>query len=107
MQQIPVSPYVEVRDRAYYIAGTRISLDSVAYALRRGETVDDILDNFPSLESRDTLEGVIAFIRTNPHGVEAYLAEGDALWDELTRQDSPEIVEQVRKEREGRDRKSA
>jgi len=54
--------YVEERNRGYYIAGTRISLDSIAYALKRGETADEILADFPALKSRQKLEGAIAFI---------------------------------------------
>jgi uncharacterized protein (DUF433 family) len=58
MASMPTNEYVEIRNGGYYLAGIRISLDSVAYSLRRGETVEEILDNFPALSSREKLEGV-------------------------------------------------
>ena len=39
MQPLPANPNIERRSEGYYIAGTRISLESIAHALRRGETV--------------------------------------------------------------------
>jgi hypothetical protein len=47
--------YVEQRDGGYYIAGTRISLDSVVHAFRNGASPETILRSFPligSLEKR-------------------------------------------------------
>ncbi|HXB74720.1 MAG TPA: DUF433 domain-containing protein [Candidatus Acidoferrales bacterium] len=39
--------YVEERDGGYYIAGTRISLDSIVHALQDGESPEGILRSFP------------------------------------------------------------
>jgi len=36
--------YIEQRNGGYYVAGTRISLDSVVYAFNRGESPEQILD---------------------------------------------------------------
>ena len=33
------SEYVEQRNGGYYVAGSRVSLDSVVYAFRRGESL--------------------------------------------------------------------
>jgi uncharacterized protein (DUF433 family) len=107
MEEMPASPYVEIRGVGYYIAGTRISLDSIAYALARGETVDDIILDFPSLQSREKLEGTIAFIRAHPLEIEKYLAEGEQRWKDLQDQTTPEIIERIRKYDEGRGRKTA
>jgi hypothetical protein len=41
--------YIEQRDGGYYVAGTRISLDSVVYAFNRGESPERILEQFPLL----------------------------------------------------------
>lgn len=75
MSDLPASQYIEARGDGYRVAGTRISLDSIAYAVRRGETVGDILADFPALQSRQKLEGVIAFVQSHPREVDAYLAE--------------------------------
>jgi len=78
---------------------TRISLDSVAYALKRGETVEEILADFPVIENRQGLEGAIAFIKAHPVEVEAYLAEQADRYEELRKQNPPppEITERVRR----------
>ena len=41
------SEYIEQRDGGYYVAGTRISLDSVVYAFNRGDSPERILEEFP------------------------------------------------------------
>jgi uncharacterized protein (DUF433 family) len=107
MNEMPASPYVEARGRRHYIAGTRISIDSIAYAFRRGETVEDILEDFPSLQSGEKLDGAIAFVRAHPVEIETYLAEGERLQKELEGQNPPEIVERIRKYDEARGRKIA
>jgi uncharacterized protein (DUF433 family) len=38
--------YIEQRDGNYYVAGTRISLDSIVYAFRRGESPENHLPEF-------------------------------------------------------------
>lgn len=51
MSGIPASEFVEIRNHGYYPAGTRISLDSIAYAVRRAKTIEEILVDFPALAS--------------------------------------------------------
>src|ERR1035438_5312018 len=106
MVEMPGSPYVEARGRRRYIPGTRISLDSIAYSVARGQTVEEILEDFPSLEPGEKLDGAIAFVRAHPVEIERYLAEGEQLQKELEGQNPPEIVEILRKcdERKGRKR---
>jgi len=41
--------YIEDRDGSYYIAGTRISLDSIVHAFLRGEPPETICQNFELL----------------------------------------------------------
>lgn len=104
---MPASEYVEPCGSGYYIAGTRVSLDSVGYALRRGETIDDILADFPALKSRTKLEGVIAFIRAHPREINVYLSESTKLWEHAREQNAPDLIEKTRKYRKERDLKSA
>ena len=107
MIEMPTDLYVEERNRGYYVAGTRISLDSIAHALNRGETADEILADFPTLKSRQKLEGAIAFIKAHPKVIEAYLAEGAQAWEEARKLNPPELVERARRYRARRDPKSA
>jgi hypothetical protein len=38
--------YIEERDGSYYVAGTRISRDSIVHAFRRGDSPETICQNF-------------------------------------------------------------
>jgi len=40
---------VEGRNGGYYVKGTRVSLDSVVYSFRNGESPETIRQNFPCL----------------------------------------------------------
>jgi uncharacterized protein (DUF433 family) len=107
MVEMPASPYVEARGRGYYMSGTRISLDSIAYSVIRGQSVEEILEDFPAISSREKLEGAVAYVRAHPAEIEEYLAEGARIWQELQSQNPPEIVEAFRKYDEARGRKTA
>ena len=51
--------YIEDRDGNFYVAGTRISLDSIIHAFRRGESPETICQNFELLDL-EQLYGAIA-----------------------------------------------
>jgi uncharacterized protein (DUF433 family) len=107
MIELPSSPHVEVRDAAYFLAGTRISLGSIACAVGRGETVDEILGDFPVIKSRSGLEGAVAFIKAHPHEIEAYLADLDSRWENARKMNPPGVVERARRFRSENALKSA
>ena len=44
------SEYIEERNGGYYIKGIRISLDSVVYGYKRGESPESIQENFSHLK---------------------------------------------------------
>ena len=52
--------YIEQRDGNYYVSGTRVSLDSLIYAFRRGESPQTICQNFELLQLEEVY-GAIAF----------------------------------------------
>lgn len=89
------------------MAGTRISLDSIAYALGRGEDVNDILADFPVLDSRQLVEGAIAFIQAHAEQIESYLADKAQRWEEARKLNPPDLVEKARRHRRERGLKSA
>ena len=76
------SQYVEQRNGGYYVAGVRISLDSIVYAYKRGETPQQILEDFPLLDKLSRVYGAIAFYLDNQEMVEEYLTEQQRLFDE-------------------------
>jgi uncharacterized protein (DUF433 family) len=67
--------YVDQRDGGYYIAGTRVSLDSVVYAYLRGESGEEIADSFPALNPEQAY-GAIAYYLANRAVIDKYLEAG-------------------------------
>jgi len=52
--------YIDEREGNYYVAGTRISLDSIVHAFRRGQSPETICQNFELL-SLEEVYGAIAY----------------------------------------------
>jgi uncharacterized protein (DUF433 family) len=75
--------YVEERDGGYYIAGTRIALDGIILAFKRGESPETILQSFPMAGSLVRVYGAIIFYLENTEKVEAYLRDQERLWTEV------------------------
>ena len=68
--------YVEKRNGSYYVAESRVSLDSLAYLYREGASAEDIQDDFPSL-SLEQIHGAIAFYLANQREVDENIADGE------------------------------
>jgi uncharacterized protein (DUF433 family) len=89
--------YVIQRDGGYYIADSRISLDSVAYAFKRGASPESIQRSFPLL-TLEEVYGAIAFYLSHQHEVDLYLKEGEVEFEELrrkSREANPELREKL------------
>jgi uncharacterized protein (DUF433 family) len=65
----------------YYVAGTRISLDSIVHAFRRGESPETICQNFELLDL-EQVYGAIAYYLAHKPEVDAYLIGQDQKWAE-------------------------
>ena len=109
MPNLPANQYVEIRDGShYYIPATRIGLDVLVYAFRRGETPEDILRAYPSIGPLAKVYGAILFILEHPEAVESYLQEQQALWQKF-REEHPipdDLLERFRRGREELSRRS-
>ena len=64
--------YIEERAGNYYVAGTRVSLDSIVYAFHRGESAEAICQNFEVLRLEEVY-GVIAYYLAHQRDIDAYL----------------------------------
>lgn len=73
--------YIEQRDGNYYVAGTRISLDSLIHAFRRGESPETICQNFEILQLEEVY-GAIAYYLGNQAELDAYLLRQGDKWTE-------------------------
>jgi uncharacterized protein (DUF433 family) len=76
--------YVERCDEAYWIAGTRVSLDSVVYAFLEGLSPESIVDSFDTLMLEEVY-GALAFYLGHRNEIDAYLKQSEAQFDELCR----------------------
>lgn len=89
--------YVEQQDGAYRVAGTRVSLDSVVYAFRRGASPESIQRSFPSL-TLEQIYGAITFYLAHQEEIDQYLLDGEAAHEKLvaaSRAAHPEVYEKL------------
>ena len=64
--------HIEKRNGNYYVAGTRISLDSVVYSFCRGNSPETIQEEYPLL-SIAQIRNAIAFYQSHREAVDQYL----------------------------------
>jgi uncharacterized protein (DUF433 family) len=76
--------YIEQRDGGYYVVGSRISLDSIVYAFRRGESPETICQNF-SLLTLEEVYGAIAYYLADQASLDSYLTSQEEKWAEEKR----------------------
>lgn len=101
--------YVEQRSGAFFVAGTRVSLDSVVLGFLRGESPEGIAESFPSLTLEQVL-GSLAFYLAHREEVDRYLREGSAEFERLRRQahqDNPELYSRLSDARQRAHRSNA
>jgi uncharacterized protein (DUF433 family) len=72
--------YVEQRDGGYWITGTRISLDSIVYAFKRGAAPESMQRAFPLL-TLEEIYGAITFYLAHEQEIDAYLAQAEATFE--------------------------
>jgi len=80
--------YIEERDGNYYVVATRISLDSIVHAFRRGESPETICQNFELLRLEEVY-GAIAYYLANQAHVDAYLVRQGEKWAKGKREAEP------------------
>ena len=94
--------YVNLHDGVYRIGGTRVSLDSVVYAYRRGASPESIQRSFPSL-SLEQVHGALAFYLSHKAKIDKYLTEGEEEFEKLqrgSREAHPDWYDKLRRVRE-------
>ena len=77
--------YVEKHDGGYWVAGTRVSLDSIVYKFLRGESAEGIARSFPVL-SLEEIYGAIAYYLGNQAEVDETMATNDREFEILRQQ---------------------
>jgi uncharacterized protein (DUF433 family) len=74
------NPYIEQRDGGYYVIGTRISLDSVVYSFKEGQSPEAIQEDFPLLK-RPQIYGAIAFYLDHEAEIDRYLEDSRRVFE--------------------------
>src|SRR2546423_9019261 len=77
MRTVMEKSYVEQRDGGYWITGTRISLDSIVSAFKRGAAPESIQRAFPLL-TLEEIYGAITFYLAQAQDIDTYLAQAEA-----------------------------
>src|SRR5205823_3482378 len=70
--------YVEQREGVYRVSGTRVSLDSIVYGFRNGDSPETIRQNYEVL-TLEEVYGAIAFYLANQPDIDKYLVEHERL----------------------------
>ena len=70
----PPSPYVDEREGALKMAGTRVSLGSVVAGFKEGESPEQIVESFPTLTLAQVY-GAIAYYLENKQLIDEWMAE--------------------------------
>jgi len=71
----PASPYIEERNGGLYVAGSRVSLDSVVIDFQDGASPEGTVRSFPTLKLSQVY-GAIAYYLENEEMIKEYMAEG-------------------------------
>jgi uncharacterized protein (DUF433 family) len=82
---ITTKQYVEEREGCYRIVGKRVSLDSIIYSFLAGQSPESIVQSFPTL-TLEEVYGAITFYLANRTAIDAYLSEGEQLFETLRQQ---------------------
>jgi len=82
MAALTSKSYVECRNDAYWVEGTRVSLDSIVYVFQIGLSPESIVQSFPLL-TLEQVYGAIAFYLANRTEIDRYLAEAEKAFDAM------------------------
>jgi uncharacterized protein (DUF433 family) len=74
--------YVEKRNGGYYIAGSRVSLDSIVFGFLDGASPESIQQSFPAL-TLEQVYGGITFYLANRTEVDEFLEDADRDFEKL------------------------
>jgi uncharacterized protein (DUF433 family) len=81
--------YIEERSGGFYVADTRVSLDSVVFQFKQGASPETILQNFPALSSLENVYGAITYYLANQLEVDEYLKAQEQKWEEFRKSADP------------------
>ena len=100
--------YVGKRDDGYCISGTRVSLDSIVYAFRRGASPETIKSSFPAL-TLEQVYGAITYYLSKQAEIDEYLRQSEEAYEatrqanhDQLRREKPELYERLMRAKDER-----
>ncbi len=96
------SDYIEQRNGGYYVAGLRISLDSIVYSFNQGHSPERILEQFPLLDKLANVYEAIAFYLDHKAEIDQFLVEAERQFEASgipMAQANPVLWEKIQKAR--------
>ena len=100
--------YVEKRDGGYCISGTRVSLESIVYAFRRGASPETIKSSFPAL-TLEQVYGAITYYLSKQTEIDEYLRQSEEAYEatrqanhDQLRREKPELYERLMRAKDER-----
>jgi uncharacterized protein (DUF433 family) len=75
--------YIEKRDRGYWIAGTRVSLESIVFAFLEGLSPETIVTECFPVITLEQAYGSITYYLAHRAEVDAYLQQSDTEFEAL------------------------
>lgn len=97
MTVVAIKSYVEFRNQGYWVIGTRVSLDSVVYAFRKGLLPESIAQSYPLLDL-EKVYGAIAFYLANRQDIDAYLTAEEEAFEAMPQPlqtDAPDLYQKL------------
>ena len=98
--------YVEQRDGGWWVAETRVSLDSIVYAFQRGASPETIRSSFPVL-TLEQVYGAITFYLSRQQEIDEYLQRSAEEYEaarrashEQLRRDNPDLLARLTRAKE-------
>jgi uncharacterized protein (DUF433 family) len=89
--------YVEKREGGYWVAGTRVSLDSIVYAFLRGVSPEGIEQSFPVLKLEEVF-GAITYYLAHQAELDQYLRAQEknfAALEQQSRKDNSQLYKKL------------
>ncbi|MEJ7608101.1 MAG: DUF433 domain-containing protein [Bryobacteraceae bacterium] len=93
------SEYIEQRNGGYYVAGTRISLNSVVCSFKEGQSPEAIQEDFPLLKLPQ-IYGAIAFYLDHQAERDKYLEDSERAFESNAiplAEEKPELWERLQR----------
>jgi uncharacterized protein (DUF433 family) len=90
--------YVERREGSYWIADSRVSLDSVVYAFKDGLSPETIQQEYFSVLSLEQVYGAVTYYLAHRIEIDAYLEQAKSEYESLratSRQADPEFYQKL------------